>query len=151
MTVASGVLLCLVIGISDGDTLTARCETPSGAQNLKIRLAGIDAPERRQAFGIRSRQHLADLCFRKHAEVRPTASDRYRRTVARVQCNGIDANAEQVRAGMAWAFARYLIDPAVARLEEEARAERRGLWSDASPVTPWVWREQRRQASPPAP
>jgi endonuclease YncB( thermonuclease family) len=89
------VLVCLVIGISDGDTLTARCETPSGAQNLKIRLAEIDAPERRQAFGTRSRQHLADLCFWKQAEVRPTATDRYRRTVARVQCNGIDANAEQ--------------------------------------------------------
>jgi endonuclease YncB( thermonuclease family) len=117
---------------------------------VKVRLAEIDAPEKRQAFGSRSRQHLAELCLRKEAVVRPTATDRYRRTVARVQCSGIEANAEQVRAGMAWAFTRYLKDPAIARLEQEARAERRGLWSDASPAPPWVWREQRRQA-PPAP
>jgi endonuclease YncB( thermonuclease family) len=144
----AGVLICLVIGISDGDTLTARCDTPAGLQALKVRLAEIDAPERRQAFGTRSRQHLASLCFRKQAEVGPTAMDRYRRMVARVQCNGIDASAEQVRAGMAWAFTRYLRDPAIASLEKEAREERRGLWVDASPVPPWVWREQRRLASP---
>jgi len=148
MTVSVGVLMCLVIGISDGDTLTARCGTPDGPQNLKVRLAEIDAPERRQAFGSRSRQHLASLCFRKQAEVRPTATDRYRRTVARVHCEGTDANAAQVRAGMAWAFTRYLTDPAIARLEGEARAERRGLWIDAEPLAPWLWREQRRQASP---
>ena len=142
------ILACLVIGISDGDTLTARCDTSAGTQNVKIRLAEIDAPERRQAFGNRSRQHLASLCFRKQAEIRPTATDRYRRTVARVHCEGRDANAEQVRAGMAWAFTRYLTDPAIARLEGEARAERRGLWIDAEPLAPWLWREQRRQATP---
>ena len=59
MTVAAGVLMCLVIGISDGDTLTARCDTPTGTQNIKVRLAQIDAPERHRAFGSRSRQHLA--------------------------------------------------------------------------------------------
>jgi endonuclease YncB( thermonuclease family) len=99
--------------MSDGDTLTARCVTAAGTENLKVRLAEIDAPEKRQAFGSRSRQHLAALCFRKQAEVRPAASDRYRRIVARVHCEGTDANAEQVRAGMAWAFTRYPQVPGV--------------------------------------
>ena len=56
------ILACMVIGIADGDTLSARGETPAGTANIKIRLAEIDAPEKGQAFGNRSRQHLADLC-----------------------------------------------------------------------------------------
>ena len=118
------MLICLIIGITDGDTLTARCDTPAGAQNVKVRLAEIDAPEKRQAFGTRSRQHLAAMCFRKQAEVRPATVDRYGRTVARVYCDGTDANAEQVRAGMAWAFTRYLTDPGIAALQDQARRRR---------------------------
>jgi hypothetical protein len=85
--------------------------------------------------------------FRKQAEVRRIATDRYGRTVARVRCEGIDANAEQVRAGMAWAFTRYLRDPGIAALEVSARERRVGLWADASPVAPWEWRIRRRGAS----
>jgi endonuclease YncB( thermonuclease family) len=84
------VLTCLVIGISDGDTLTARCETQPGLQNVKVRLAEIDAPERRQAFGTRSRQNLAALCFRKKAELRLQDTDRHGRSIARVRCAGVD-------------------------------------------------------------
>src|SRR5688500_6700949 len=82
--------------------------------------------------GGSSRQHLAALCFQQRAHVRPIAAnrgvDRYGRTVARVECNGMDANAEQVRAGMAWAFDRYVTDPTLHRIQAEARATRRGLW-----------------------
>jgi len=60
---AGAVLLCLVIGIADGDTLTARCETPAGMENINVRLAEVDAPEKGQAFGTQSKQHLAELCF----------------------------------------------------------------------------------------
>lgn len=118
-----------------------------------MRLAEIDAPERRQAFGSRSRQDLASLCFRKAAEVRPTATDGYGRLVARVHCAGSDANAEQVRAGMAWAFTRYLTDPGIAALGAAAREQRAGLWADARPVPPWEWRARRRapMATPEAP
>ena len=98
------LLICLVIGIADGDTLTVRCELPTGMENFKVRLAEIDAPEKGQAFDTRSKQHLSDVCFRKPAEVRPPTTDRHGRTVARVICDGIDASAEQVRAGMAWVF-----------------------------------------------
>ncbi len=75
-------LTCFVIAIADGDTLTARCATPSGADTLHIRLAEIDAPEMGQAFGTKSREHLAGLCYKKPAVVSPRTRDRYGRTVA---------------------------------------------------------------------
>lgn len=142
------LLLCLVVAITDGDTLHARCGV--GGAPLTIRLAEIDAPEKRQAFGESSRQHLAALCFQKRAEVQPKTRDRYGRTVARVRCDDTDASAEQVRSGMAWAFTRYLTDGSIRTSEDDARRERRGLWSDAAPVAPWEWR-QLAPGSPAAP
>lgn len=119
------LLACIVVAIVDGDTLTARCASPAGPVTMGVRLAEIDAPEKRQAFGERSRQHLAGLCFQQSARVRPIGNDRYGRTVARVTCNGIDASVEQVRAGMAWRFARYATDPQFVSVEATAR--RQGL------------------------
>jgi endonuclease YncB( thermonuclease family) len=136
----AAILACTVIGIADGDTLTARCDMPEGKANITVRLAEIDAPERRQPFGTRSRQHLSELCYGKPATIKRTATDRYRRTVARVVCDGIDANAEQVRAGMAWVFDRYSTDSALYPVEADARRAGRGLWADARPVAPWVLR-----------
>jgi endonuclease YncB( thermonuclease family) len=140
---AAAVLACLVIGIADGDTLTARCD----AVNVKIRVAEIDAPEARQAFGNRSRQSLATLCFKKPATVRPLSTDQYGRTVARIECAGGDASAEQVRAGMAWVFDRYVTDRSLYSLQEDARSSGRGLWSDPEPVAPWEWRAARRAST----
>ena len=114
MPAAAALLICLVVGITDGDTLSARCE---GVGTIKVRLAEIDAPEHQQHFAEGSRQALAALCFEKRAEIRPIAAnnglDRYGRTVAHVACSGIDASAQQVRDGMAWAFDRYVTDPDV--------------------------------------
>lgn len=143
---AADLEACVVVGVTDGDTLTARCGLPSAYQQVRVRLAEIDAPERRQPFGERSRQHLADLCFQRPAEIVPTARDRYGRTVARVRCSGTDANLAQVNAGMAWAYTAYLTAPAFAVAEQDARAARRGLWVDlgtvAPPVAPWDWRKR---------
>ena len=110
--------------------------------------AEIDAPEKAQAFGSRSKQHLADLCFAKPATVKTRTTDRYGRTVARVICNGTDASAEQVRSGMAWAFTKYLTDPSIKALEDHAHEARLGLWHDTNPVRPWEWRRRGRLASP---
>ena len=143
--------ICLVVGIADGDTLTARCGQAGAYEQVKVRLAEIDAPEKKQPFGERSRQSLASLCFQREAVLRPTTIDRYGRTVARVVCDGRDANAEQVRAGMAWASTQYQTDPAIARLELQARSARAGLWRDlgtsAEPAAPWEWRKARREGS----
>lgn len=139
----AAAILCLVVAIADGDTLTARCGEPGAYEQVKVRLAEIDAPERTQPFGNRSRQHLAELCFQQQAAIRPTTRDRYGRTVARVECQGQDANLQQVRAGMAWAYTRYLTDPAIANEQDAARAARVGLWAEREPVAPWEWRRAR--------
>lgn len=140
MTSLTTVIIAVVVGISDGDTLTVLHDQ----QPIKVRLAEIDAPEKAQAFGSRAKQSLSDMCFGKTAEVSTQTRDRYGRTVARVRCDGIDANAEQVRRGMAWVYTKYSRDPSFPPLEQEARAERRGLWADAYPVPPWEWRHMKR-------
>lgn len=143
----AALLLCVIVGVSDGDTLTARCEAQADREHvtLKVRLAEIDAPERGQPFGMRSRQHLAKLCFHKAATLAPVEAgaglDRYGRTVAHVTCAGADANVEQVRAGMAWVYDRYIIDRSLYSAQEQARVEARGLWQDATPIAPWDWRK----------
>ncbi|MEZ5617197.1 MAG: thermonuclease family protein [Rhodocyclaceae bacterium] len=125
-----------VIGISDGDTLTVLVER----QQVKVRLVEIDAPEKAQAFGNKSKQSLSTLCFKKTAKLDDKGKDRYGRTLARVHCDGIDANAEQVRHGMAWVYDRYVTDRSLYGLQDEARAAKRGLWADPSPMPPWEWR-----------
>lgn len=125
MALVATALVCFVIGIADVDTLTAQRQTASGTENLHVRLAEIDAPEKGQAFGNRSRQRLAELCFKKQAVVTPQTTDRYGRTVARVECDGVDANAEQVRAGMASVFDRYVTDRSLYAVQDEVRAAKR--------------------------
>lgn len=138
------LLLCLIVGIADGDTLTARCGEPGAYQRVKIRLAEIDAPEKGQAFGQRSKQHLSDLCFQQQATITPRTQDRYGRTVARVRCQNQDASQAMVKAGMAWAFTRYLTDPSIKDAEQVAKASGLGLWGDRDPVPPWEYRTLRK-------
>lgn len=91
----SAALLCLVVGISDGDTLTARCPTQDAAhpyQQIKVRFQGIDAPERKQPFGNRARKTLSDLVYMKEAELRCNKIDRYKRHVCmRLGCTSFSA------------------------------------------------------------
>jgi len=131
-----------VVAIQDGDTLTVLVDR----RQLKVRLANIDAPESRQPFGTRSKQSLSDLCFKKEARLETNGHDRYGRTIATVYCAGADANAAQVRQGMAWVFDRYASPSSpLYALQNEARTVRRGLWSDPSPVPPWEWRGLQRK------
>jgi endonuclease YncB( thermonuclease family) len=132
-------LSCLVVGISDGDTLRAVCGV---RQRVKIRLAGIDAPELRQSYGRAAKRSLASLCQRKTAEIAVQDIDAYGRTVAQVFCAGRDAGAVQVASGLAWAYRPYLRTPYLLDLENEARRQRRGLWTAAKPVPPWTWRKR---------
>lgn len=126
-----------VIGVADGDTITVLRDH----EQVKIRLIEIDAPEKAQAFGNKSKQSLSDLCFDKTATLADKGKDRYGRTLARVHCDGIDANAEQVRQGMAWVYRKYAPkDSPLYAVEGEAKAARRGLWADPEPVPPWEWR-----------
>lgn len=125
-----------VIGIADGDTLTLLVE----AKPLKIRLANIDAPEKAQAFGERSKQSLSDLCWGKDATYKVQDVDRYGRTVAVVTCGDIEVNRAQIERGLAWVYPKYNQDLSLPGLEAMARRDRRGLWADAEPVAPWEFR-----------
>lgn len=125
-----------VIGIADGDTLTLLVDQ----RPLKIRLANIDAPEKAQAFGQRSKESLSDLCWGKDASYQPQTIDRYGRTVAVVTCAGVEANRAQVERGMAWVYPKYNKDDSLPALQDAARDGRRGLWTDPEPVPPWEWR-----------
>jgi endonuclease YncB( thermonuclease family) len=138
----AGTFVGKVVGIADGDTLTIR--TASKHQH-RIRLAEIDAPEKRQPFGKRSKQSLSDLCFGKQAKVTPRVIDRYKRTVAHINCAGVDVSAEQVGRGMAWVYRRYARNHNLYILEHNARVAKRGLWADPNPTTPWEWRNHRKQ------
>lgn len=127
-----------IVSVHDGDTLTALV----GRTQFKIRLAEIDAPELRQAFGQRSRDSLAALCFQKQARLEPVDRDRYGRTVARVECDGVDANREQVRRGMAWVYLKYSAPSSpLHAVQSEAQAAHAGLWSEPGAVAPWEWRK----------
>jgi len=127
-----------VIGISDGDTVTV---LNSDKQPFKIRLTEIDAPEHDQAFGEKSKQSLSDLCFKKSVTVDDKGTDRYKRTLGRINCAGIDANAEQVKRGLAWAYRQYLTDQTIAELEAKAKAKenKTGLWADNNPIMIYIY------------
>lgn len=133
-----------VVRILDGDTV----EVLRGRTPVRVRLAEIDAPEKAQPFGQRSRQALAALVANKLVVVRDGGSDRYGRVIGHVRVNGQDVGAAQVSAGMAWVYRRYSHDFRLQLAETQARLERRGLWRDPSPTAPWAWRaEKRTQAS----
>lgn len=119
-------------------------------QQHKIRLAGIDAPEKKQPFGDRSKQHLAQMVFNKAVTVEWNKQDRFGRTVGKVIVNGVDANLEQIKAGMAWWYEKYRREQSerdqylYSAHEQEAKAKRIGLWSDSNPAPPWDWRKERK-------
>ena len=119
-------------------------------KKYKIRLGGIDAPERKQDFSNRSKQSLSDLMFSKLVAVESTKKDRYGRAVGKVLVDGVDANLIQIESGYAWHYKEYEGEQSGSdrRLHESAelnaKAARRGLWCDAEPVEPWDWRKLQR-------
>jgi endonuclease YncB( thermonuclease family) len=134
-----------VVKISDGDTITV---LDHYKVQHRVRLTGIDAPERKQAFGSRSRQSLGKLVFSKTVTVKTNKRDRYGRVLGKVLINGIDVNKEQIRRGMAWHG--YLRDQAVADrisyadTEKDARKKQRGLWVNPNSLPPWKWRKLKK-------
>lgn len=136
-----------VVGIHDGDTVTV---VDTNRQQYKIRLAGIDAPESKQAYGSRSKQNLSKWLYNRQVIVKWNKRDRYGRTVGVVLVDGHDVNLEQVRAGMAWWYRQYAKEQtlpdrqAYELAENEAKAAKRGLWSDLEAVPPWAWRREKR-------
>ena len=140
----------LVVDVTYGDTVAVAVVDASETEH-KIRLSGIDAPEKRQTFGARSKQSLSDLVFDKPVTVETDKKDRYGRDVGKILLStGQDVNLEQVTRGFAWLYKAYeRVQSANDRklydfAEQGARAGRRGLWADADPVPPWGYRHSKR-------
>lgn len=133
-----------VIHIADGDTITVLDEH---RKHVKIRLYGIDSPEKRQAFGHHAKQYISLLVAGKRVEVECFGEDRFGRTLGIVHSsNGVNINQEMISAGMAWVYRQYCKRPECVmwvNCERQTRAARRGLWIDSAPVPPWTWRKMK--------
>ncbi len=138
-----------VIHVADGDTITVL----NGKEQLRVRIGGIDAPERRQAFSKRSTENLSKLVRRQLVTVEWYKKDRYGRLVGTVYVKGVDVGLEQIRAGLAWHYKRYEREQTpedrvrYAKAETMARAARAGLWQDKEALPPWEWRARQRASS----
>jgi endonuclease YncB( thermonuclease family) len=145
-----------VIAVLDGDTVLVK----GGNSLKKIRMAGIDAPEKAQTFGETSRRSLTEMVLGKQVKIASEAVDQYGRMVARLSVDGLDVNAEQIRRGMAWAAtgwrqsrrapvgvplagenSRFHNNRELLALQEEAKQAPRGLWAQSDPMPPWEWRK----------
>jgi len=138
--VTAAVALCLIVSVGDGDSLSARC----GAEPVqRVRIAAIDAPELRQAYGAMALAHLARLCLRQRARVTAQGHDKYGRLLAQVSCRGRDAADEQVVAGLAWVHpSQARMHPALTRAAVRARQAKVGLWAQKRPLAPWAYRQR---------
>lgn len=143
-----------VVGVSDGDTITV---LDRDQRQVKIRLSGIDAPEKAQPYGQRSKQNLSGLVFNKEVRVEWHKRDKYKRTLGKVwvqppDCNEcaktLDANLAQLTAGMAWWYRQYAKEQPIedqnrySQAEADAQTRGIGLWADPNPMPPWVWRHR---------
>jgi endonuclease YncB( thermonuclease family) len=142
--VVAEVLSGLVVGVSDGDTIKV---LDDGQHVHTIRLMGIDAPEKAQAFGQRSKHSLSDLIYRQQVSVQWSKRDKYGRVIGKVlTLDGADVCLDQITRGMAWHYKQYTGEQSAddreryAVAEKAARESKIGLWQDETPVPPWVWR-----------
>jgi len=151
LIVASTLLLALsttgyawtgnVVGISDGDTI----KVLHNNKQVKIRLHGIDTPEKAQAFGKKAKQFTAKMVAGKKVAVQETDKDKYGRTVAVITVNGKNLNKSLVASGFAWVYRKYCKQSycnAWLRLEANARNKKLGLWHDPHAMAPWDWRHK---------
>jgi endonuclease YncB( thermonuclease family) len=126
----------LVSRVVDGDMIHVQRDN----EPEKVRLEGIDAPEMGQSFGPKAREVLMKKILARTVTVKPTGTDKYGRTLAVVWIDDRNINLEMVAEGWAWHFKKYSQDTALAAAENNARTQRRGLWADANPESPWDWR-----------
>lgn len=141
-----------VAAVVDGDTIRV---VDGQGQTHRIRLAGIDAPEKAQPFSRLATQRLRNRLNKQTVWIKPNKTDRYGRTVAQVRLGTVDVGLEQVRAGLAWYYKAYEAEMSAVdrtlyeQAETEARQLRRGLWQEAQPVAPWDFRRERRNTRAP--
>ena len=144
---SSSDLVGRVVKVSDGDTITV---LDSSKTQHKIRLQGIDAPEKSQAYGDAAQRYLAGLVAGQEVRVAWNKRDKYNRILGTVYIKRAEVNLAMLRAGYAWHYKKFDSTPAYAQAESEARAARRGLWAGLDPIPPEQFRHDGRARSPSA-
>lgn len=132
-------LIGKVVKVSDGDTITI---LTSDKTQYKIRLNDIDAPEKKQAFGNKSKDNLAKYIAGKTVKVEYKTKDKYKRILGTIYYNNIDINLQQVKDGYAWVYKKYSKNQDYYNAEKVARENKKGLWIDKSPLEPWEFRKK---------
>ena len=136
-----------VVGVSDGDTITVLDENKV---QHKIRLYGIDCPEKNQDFGQKAKQFASDMVFGKTVQVEVATTDRYGRTVGIVGIDSKTLNEELIRSGYAWVYTQYCDRPICSKwkeLERQSRLQKKGLWAHDNPIPPWEFRRKPAKAT----
>lgn len=126
-----------VIGIIDGDTY----DILKNNKSERIRVDGIDAPEKGMPFYKVSKKHLSNLIYSKYIRIDFEKKDRYGRWVAKGYIDDSDISEEMIKAGMAWHFKKYSDNEILSNLEIKARNLKLGLWQETTPVEPWEVRK----------
>lgn len=121
----------------DGDTV----KVTDGNKAYKLRLTDIDAPERTQEYGLKSRRALMQLCKNASVQVQLLGVDKYQRKLGKLACNNQDVSFYMLENGYAWFYHQYSSDSALELAEMEARDNKRGLWKAKQQTPPWVWRK----------
>lgn len=130
-----------VISVADGDTFSLLTDNN---EQVKIRLYAIDAPERGQDFGTKSREFLNDLCYGKMVTIEKKNTDQYGRILGVAFVNGVNLNEEMVRNGLAWYYSYYANDPKLEAWEQSARRQKLNIWSMKNPVHPHEFRKDKK-------
>lgn len=125
-----------VVSVTDGDTI----KVLENNKEYKIRFSGIDAPEKSQDYGQKSKQFLSNLIFGKIVKVEIRDIDKYNRYVSDVYLENVWINSEMIKNGYAWHYKQYSKDQNLAKLEDTAKEKKLGLWADKNPVAPWDYR-----------
>ena len=130
-----------VVNVADGDTVTV---LDAEKVQHKIRLQGIDAPEKSQAFGTKSKERLSEKIGEKEVVVKWKEKDRYGRVLGEIYLGDRHINLEMVQDGFAWHYKQYSKSKELAQAQDEARNAKNGLWADKEPVPPWEFRRMRK-------
>ena len=139
------VLNGTVVGVSDGDTITV---LDKSNKEHKVRLMGVDAPEKSQAFGNEAKQALSNIIYKKVVSVEYKKLDKYKRIVGKVTLDGQDICLQMLRDGMAWHYTEYKKEQSKTdrdfyrEAEAKAREVNLGLWVEKQPVSPWIFRQK---------
>ena len=131
-----------VVAITDGDTFKLLTQDST---LIRVRVANIDCPERKQPFSKRAKQFTSDAIFENQVELKIIKKDRYGRSIANVFYDDKDLSRELLKAGLAWHFVKYSDDETLQPLEDKAKKDKVGLWVDPKAIAPWEWRSSKKK------